>query len=191
MKRAGAAAIGFALALAGCTFLVTFDELPKDEGELGVPDARPKNDVGTSTSTSSGGSSSGSIDPPIDEDAGSTPVDAAADYSTACTGKSDSKYCNGNQIIIDAGSRDDLITCTGGKTVNVKHCTAGCVRMPGGFPDECNMCPGKATGLYCGDDFVDWHPSNKNTRIRCENGAVVGNIICNTCTGTGPNATCP
>jgi hypothetical protein len=184
MRRVSVALAALAFALAGCTFLVSFAELPDDDAVLGGPDARPRNN---DVSVPDG-------DPPdvpvlIADDA--VAPDATVDYSDACAGQLDGKYCNGNKVNVDAGSRDDLVTCLNAMTVSANLCVNGCTRMPSGFPDECDQCQGKATGLYCGDDFFNWHPLNKNTRIRCDNGAIVGNLICsNGCTGTGPNAAC-
>lgn len=176
-----------ACALAGCTFLVTFDDPPKDGAELSVPDARsPASDVfvpDTNVAPVEDAST------PDVVDAAPQP-DGAVDYSQACVGKPDSKYCNGGKISVDGGSNDDLVTCLAGKTVSVKLCPNGCETMPTGFADECDECKGKATGLYCGDDFVGWHPGNKNTRIRCDNNVISGSLICTTCGGTGPNAAC-
>lgn len=182
-KSAGVAIAAIAFGLAGCTFLVTFDDLPTDDAGLGIPDARPKNDVVVPDTNEP--------DVPIVVEEDAALPDASVDYSGACTAKPDGKYCNGNVVNVDAGSRDDLVTCLNGMTVSSKLCTNGCTRMPTGFPDECDQCQGKATGLYCGDDFFGWHPLNKNTRIRCDNNAIVGNLICsNGCTGTGPTASC-
>lgn len=168
--------------IVGCSLLVTFDELPADDSGIALPTARPPD-----VSVVDGGADASA---PAD---GGPATDAAVDYSAVCTGKADGKYCNGNQIGVDGGSSDDLITCLNGKTANVKPCATGngCVRMPSGFPDECDQCQGKANGLYCGDDFTGWHPMNAKTRIRCDNDAIVGNLICqNACVGTGPGASC-
>lgn len=183
MRRAAAgAALGgtvAAVVLGGCTFLVSFDDVPVEDAGIVAPTSRPPDvavvDAGDASSP----------DAPA--------ADAAIDYGKACTGKPDGKYCNGNQVVVDGGSGDDLVTCLNGKTVSVKTCTTGtgCVRMPSGFPDECDQCQGKATGLYCGDDFAGWHPMNARARIRCDNDAIVGNIICaSTCVGAGPTASC-
>jgi hypothetical protein len=180
-----AMASAIAFGMAGCTFLVTFDDPPSAGLELGTPDARTANDVSVPDTNVAPEDDAG----PIEDSAAA--VDATVDYSNACVGKPDGKYCNGNKIVVDAGSRDDLVTCLNGMTVSAKLCTNGCARMPSGFPDECDQCAGKTTGLYCGDDFFGWHPDNKNTRIRCDTGAIVGNLICTKgCTGTGPNASC-
>lgn len=187
MRRAAlGAALGGSVAaalLGGCTFLVSFDDVPIDDAG-GVGPAMRAPDVVVVDGGDAG---------KPDGDARVDAPDSAVDFSKACTGQPDGKYCNGNQITVDGGSGDDLITCLGGKTAAVKRCTTGtgCVRMPSGFPDECDQCQGKATGLYCGDDFTGWHPMNARARIRCDNNAIVGNIICATaCIGTGPTASC-
>lgn len=187
MRRATAgAALGGGLVaalLAGCTFLVSFDEVPIDDAGITSPTSRPP-DVAVVDAGEN---------PTGDADVRADAADSSIDYSKACNGQPDGKYCNGNQIVVDGGSGDDLVTCLNGKTVSVKRCStgSGCVRMPSGFPDECDQCQGKATGLYCGDDFAGWHPMNARARIRCDNNAIVGNIICTTaCVGTGPTAAC-
>ncbi len=186
MRRATAGALGGAVGaalLAGCTLLVSFDDVPIDDAGIGSPTSRPPDVAVADTGK------------PPEDDASAPPdaADSSVDYGKACAGKPDGKYCNGNQIVVDGGSSDDLVTCLNGKTASVKYCAtgSGCVRMPSGFPDECDQCQGKATGLYCGDDFAGWHPMNARARIRCDNNAIVGNIICTTaCIGTGPTASC-
>ena len=178
--RFAAAAAAF---LAGCTFLVTFDEVPSDDGGSAVPIARPPDVNAAETGA----------DATATEPDGSASGDASAGYSAACIGQPDGKYCNGNQVGVDGGGKDDLITCLNGKTVSVKPCSkgSGCQRMVSGYPDECDECMGRANGQYCGDDFAGWHPLNARSRIRCDNGAIVGSLICATqCTGSGPNAIC-
>lgn len=157
------------------------------------PDAGATSDA---TATTDGASDAGDLrdSDPSDAAAADAAVDAkdaAVDYTQACVGKGDGKYCNGDQVSVDGGSRDDLIACAGGQTIGAKTCTNGCLRMPSGFPDECDECKTLVDGLYCGDDFVDWAAKNKNTRIRCEGGVVTGNLICSVaCAGTGPTASC-
>lgn len=186
MRRAAAgAALGGALTaalLGGCTLLVSFDDVPLDDGGISMPSSRPPD-----VAVVDAGDASSALDARTDA------PDGSVDYTKACTGQPDGKYCNGNQVVVDGGSGDDLVTCLNGKTASVKRCStgSGCVRMPSGFPDECDQCQGKATGLYCGDDFAGWHPMNARARIRCDNNAIVGNIICATaCIGTGPTASC-
>jgi hypothetical protein len=169
--------------LAGCTFLVSFDDVPGDDAAAPMTTSRPP-DVNVTDS--------GPDQRAPAPDASDGP-EGGADYSAVCTGLPDGKYCNGNQIVVDAGSKDDLITCLNGKAVSVKLCPkgSGCQRMVSGYPDECDECEGRANGQYCGDDFPGWHPLNARARIRCDNGAIVGSLICaNQCTGTGPGATC-
>lgn len=182
-RAALSGAIAGSLFAGGCTLLVSFDEVPVEDAGITGPAARPP-DVTVVDA--------GDLDAPATPDA-DVPADAAPDFTRACAAKPDGKYCNGNQIVVDGGSKDDLVTCLNEKTVSVKRCTTGlgCVRMPSGYPDECDSCQGKANGLYCGDDFAGWHPMNARARIRCDNDAIVGNILCATaCVGTGPTASC-
>ena len=98
MKRPAIALASIASVLAGCTFLVTFDDPPKDGAELSVPDARtPAEDVFVPDT------STGEIDSGIPEEDAAVPSDGAVDYSAACVGKADSKYCNGGKIVVDGG----------------------------------------------------------------------------------------
>jgi hypothetical protein len=170
--------------LAGCTFLISFDDVPRDGGaDVTLPPPAPPDP------------------PPPPEDIGDASFDGPAIrdasrdanlYADACTGHQNGKYCNGNVIVVDGGSRDDLIICDGGGAT-IKACNkgTGCVRLPPGFPDECDECQGRAAGQYCGDDFPGWDKLNAKARIRCTGGGVSGSLICtNACIGTGPNASC-
>jgi hypothetical protein len=170
----------------GCTFLVTFDDLPKDQAEFTTPDARPRDGASSGTTSSSGGS-----DATQPEDDAASGGDANTSSSDPCSGKLDSKYCNGTDIVVDGGGANDLVTCLGGKKVGSTTCTSSCKQMPAGSPDECDQCGTKANGNYCGDDFFGWHPANANTRVQCTGGAIAETVVCTTCMGAGPNATCP
>jgi hypothetical protein len=182
--RDGIVFVAIASSVAGCTFLVTFDDLPKDRAEFTTPDARAKDGAPGDSSTPTEEPDATQAD-----DAAFT-VDAKT-YSDACNGKPDSKYCNGTDIVVDGGGANDLVTCLGEKTVGAKACPASCKQMPAGSPDECDQCQGKANGFYCGDDFFGWHPDNANTRVQCANGTIAATVVCTSCVGAGPNASCP
>ena len=178
-----AAAVGaafVALALLGCTFLISFDEVA--EAGPGVPPRPDRREVEIPEPGDDGGG-----EPP--EDSGEVLADANVDYSQACVGKADGKYCNGHGVSVPSGSPEDLVICLGGMTAKVVACER-CQRFLSGFPDECDQCKNKANGQYCGDDFSGWHPKNANARVRCDEGGIVDKILCNTCVGVGPNASC-
>ena len=110
------------------------------------------------------------------------------------TGRPDGKYCGGDQIVWPSpGSKDDLVTCKTGAVTNVRTCTSGvgCIRMLSGYPDQCDECATKADGTYCGRDMAGWDPSNANTRVRCQNKAEVGLLLCaNGCSSNGAASIC-
>ena len=154
--------------LAGCTFLIGFDD---------VSDA---------------------TDAAFDRPTPLGPPDARADASDAvanpeaCTGKLDGKYCGGNTIVWP-GDKDDLITCKASLVSNVRLCTSGvgCVRMLNGYPDQCDECATKADGTYCGRDMTGWEAKNADTRVRCQNKAEVGLLLCaNGCSSIGATSVC-
>lgn len=178
-----AAGIAVAGALgAGCTFLIGFDEatVAGDAGvdaqtPLGPPDVR--------------------IDAPsaLDSavDAGPDTSDALANPD-ACKGKLDGKYCGGDTIVWP-GDKDDLITCKTSLVSNVRLCTTGvgCIRMLNGYPDQCDECASKVDGTYCGRDMTGWDTKNAETRVRCQNKAEVGLLLCaNGCASNGAASAC-
>jgi hypothetical protein len=169
---------------AGCTFLISFDDVPQpvDGGgldsqvPLGPPDVRVDAIV-----TPEGGAEAGK--------------DALADALAnpdACKGKLDGKYCGGNTIVWP-GDKDDLITCKTNVVASVRLCTSGvgCIRMINGYPDQCDECGSKADGVYCGRDMAGWDPKNADTRVRCQNKAEVGLLLCAAgCSSNGTASFC-
>src|SRR5256885_443695 len=113
MRRVFLLAAG-SLMIAGCTFLISFDDVPTDAGaDVALPPPAPPPESPPP--------------PPPDFDA---PPDAPPErdasrdanlYADACRGHQDGKYCNGDIILVDGGSRDDLIVCEGG-TARIKAC---------------------------------------------------------------------
>jgi hypothetical protein len=169
--------------LAGCTFLISFDDVPVDDGGLDDAarsnpdvrvDARPDPDTGI-------------------VDGGADAADAIADPD-ACKGHVDGKYCGGNQLVWP-GPNDDLITCKGGLVSSVKYCPTGqgCIRMLAGYPDQCDECASKPDGTYCGRDMPGWETKNANFRIRCEAPGQVGILPCggSGCISNGDASHCP
>jgi hypothetical protein len=166
----------------GCTFLIGFDEIPAatDAGfdaqtPIGPPDVRVD-----AIATGEGGS-----------DAGPDTSDALANPD-ACKGKLDGKYCGGNTIVWP-GDKDDLVTCKASLVSSVRQCSSGvgCIRMLNGFPDQCDECATKADGTYCGRDMTGWEAKNADTRVRCQNKAEVGLLLCaNGCSSIGATSVC-
>lgn len=176
--------------MAGCTFLVTFDDIAQDDSGIGPGPDKPDVGAGDTGSSSSSGSSSGGQEdvfvPP--------PGDGGIDFSKVCANAADGKYCNGHGIPgADGGSSDDLVTCLNKKTVKVERCSNNCfLQTFSGFHDECDQCKTVAgDGYYCGDEFIGWAPANKRIKFRCLGGNINSQMLCNnTCSGPGPGALC-
>ena len=201
MRRAPSTASGIAGALAlfavgaGCTFLISFDDVPQTDAG-GAPDAT-------------------AVRPPSSRDADvASPVTDAGDASPAvpvmpaCDTtfpldqvKGCAAFVEGGQICADnpgltsyPGDRQtDVVTCskTQGATC-VRHCIA-CAHLPEGFPDQCDQCIGRPNGKYCGTD-MGWQPENFRLLVTCTNERMATATACSTrgCDskgGTG-NAAC-
>lgn len=185
-RPATAALAAAATMLAGCTFLISFDEAdPSADGGGGGLDAPFRPDPPDVR-----------VDAPAADsavrDAGPDARDAVANPN-ACKGNADGKYCAGNQIAWEAGNKDDLVTCKAQVVSGVRLCEqgVGCIRMLNGYPDQCDECTKKADGTYCGRDMAGWDPKNADTRVRCQNGAEVGLLLCaNGCQSNGAASIC-
>lgn len=170
-----ALAVGLASS-AGCTWLITFDEVPRED----AVDAATADDV--------------AAPPPRDAapaDAGRADVDLASIAS--CEGKPSGLYCGNNQITAYPGSRDDLVTCDGGRVVQVTSCDrgAGCIRMANPRPDQCDGCWRLADGFWCGRDLLGWSRENANLRVQCQAGGLVDITPCaGTCVSSGARSSC-
>ncbi len=199
MRRAlsTASAIAGALALfavgAGCTFLISFDEVPQTDAG-GAPDAavRPP------------GTPDAEVDPPVTDGDGSASIPAMPACDTTFPldqVKGCEVFVEGGQVCADhealtayPGNREtDVVTCskTQGATC-VRHCVA-CAHLPAGFPDQCDQCIGKPNGKYCGTD-MGWQPENFRLLVTCTNERLATATACSTrgCDskgGTG-NAAC-
>ena len=182
MRRALGPSAAAAIGLAGCTFLITFDEVPVDDAGL---------EAGTGPDAA---------DAPAAPDAAADapPVtDAAAELDLSklgsCDGMVNGLYCGNNQIKDYPGSRDDLVACDGGAVASVTHCDggSGCIRMPNPQPDQCDECWRKADGFYCGRDMPGWSSRNARVLVRCMAGGQVGITVCtNGCVSNGAASAC-
>jgi len=167
--------------LAGCTFLIDFQDVPRgldgtvdSSPPIGPPDVR--------------------VDSPVADgavDAGPDVRDAIANPD-ACNGNPDGKYCGSNQITWPLDHKDDLVTCKANRVSAVKVCLTGqgCLGMLDGYPDECDECAKKGDGTYCGRDLPGWDVKNAQQRIRCQGGRVVGSLLCTVCKSNGTSSVC-
>lgn len=174
------------LMIAGCTFLISFDDVP-------VPaDATPDGPtVGNAPDVR--------VDAPAVDasdaarDAGTDARDAIANPD-ACVSLPDGLYCGGDQISWPVADKDDLITCKSHVVSNVRLCAdiGGCIRMLNGYPDQCDECAKKADGFYCGRDMGGWETKNLNSLVHCQNKAAVSVMPCGalTCSSNGAASSC-
>ena len=152
--------------VAGCTFLISFDEAPEDDARSASPDA--------------GGIPPSPGDGAVErrpDDGTPIPVTPACDTTFPLDQvKGCAAFVEGGQICADnpaltdyPGNREtDVVTCS--KTqgaICVRHCVA-CAHLPAGFPDQCDQCIGKANGAYCGTD-MGWQPDNFRLLVTCTN----------------------
>ena len=186
MRRALSTAFGFAVAGAlfamgaGCTFLISFDDVPQ-------ADAGPSADA----STPPVARDSGTVEspPPDSVDAAPpVPVTPACDTTFPLDEvKGCASFVEGGQVCADnpgltayPGDRTkDVVTCskTQGATC-VRHCVA-CAHLPSGFPDQCDQCIGKPNGRYCGTD-MGWQPENFRLLVTCTNDRLANATACST-----------
>lgn len=199
MRRALSTALGIAVtgALfvlgAGCTFLISFDDVPQSDAGGAPLDSSPGPQP----------SRDGDVEPaPGDAGAPPIPVTPACDTTFPLDQvKGCASFVEGGQICADnpgltayPGDRStDVVTCskTQGATC-VRHCVA-CAHLPSGFPDQCDQCIGKPNGKYCGTD-MGWQPENFRLLVTCTNDRMSAVAACSTrgCDskgGTG-NAAC-
>jgi hypothetical protein len=169
--------------LAGCTFLIDFQEVPKagdDGGDAAPPSGPPDVRVEANLPDASDAA-----------DAGRDARDALANPD-ACKGHIDGKYCGFDKITWPVERKDDLVTCKANLVSAVKLCGTGqgCLAMLDGYPDECDECAKKTDGTFCGRDFPGWDAKNAQQRIRCQGGRVVGSLLCTVCKSNGTTSVC-
>lgn len=171
--------------IAGCTFLISFDDVPGPGGAsadgptvVNAPDVRVD---------------APQVTPDGSTDAGADARDAIANPD-ACVAFPDGLYCGGNQITWPVANKDDLVTCKNHVVSNVRYCAdiGGCIRMLNGFPDQCDECAKKADGFYCGRDMGGWETKNLNSLVHCQNKAAVSVMACGAlvCTSNGAASSC-
>jgi hypothetical protein len=196
--------------VAGCTFLISFDDVP-DAGALAGDDddvvdsgkkktgSSSSSSSGESSSSSSGSTSSSSSSGSASSSSGTAtvippPCDDAFDRNAINCATGSGNYTRPNcgsepGLLQGAAQESDLIDCTGGGTpICVRHCPHGCAEMPAGHNDSCDECFDKADGWYCGKDLKgDWGPDD-GMAVHCVGKKQVENAVC----GAGKCATaCP
>ena len=175
---------------AGCTFLVSFDDVPADPEDASPPD-RDVNQP-PPVDASDGGTVIGPDGGPI---AFPPPCDPAFPLDdVACNPDFPRPNCAKNTGIFATypasyPREDDLVVCNGGtKPICVMHCPFGCAQMPTGFPDACDDCNGRADGTYCMKDLRGTDGRTHGLAIDCQGGKTVKTYNC----GAGRCATdCP
>jgi hypothetical protein len=187
--------------LAGCTFLVSFDEKPgaKDAGSTRDVSTRP-----TATETSTFPTSTQTTTSPIDSGPPPETCDTALNLNQV-NGCEDFAVANA-LVCAKNGSLQpypftttqtrDLVTCNGGNAICVKHCQTNCSQLPDGIPDQCDRCTGRRDGTYCGKE-LGWDTRANEVLVRCVGGTMSSAnpapVDCDTTCQTGNNlgtATC-
>ncbi len=190
------AALQFAFG-AGCTFLVSFDDVPDAAFDAAVPPvvtAPPRRDASP---------------PPFDASVPDVFVPPSVptcdlafplqDVKGCEAFVDDAKVCASKpQLTYPAGRNraGDLVTCErvadGGRATCVKHCAGpgGCASLPNSFPDQCDTCTGLADGRYCGSE-LGWVVQNQRLLVTCGNDRIVTRTACTgSCTPNFGSALC-
>lgn len=175
-----------AMMIAGCTFLISFDDVPvPGDATADGPTVGNAPDVRVDAPMTDG--------PDATRDAGADARDAVANPD-ACVAFPDGLYCGGNQISWPVADKDDLVTCKAHVVSNVRFCAdiGGCIRMLNGYPDQCDECAKKTDGFYCGRDMGGWETKNLNSLVHCQNKAAVSVMPCGAqvCTSAGAASSC-
>src|SRR5262249_13640252 len=192
--RRRAVAFGIVLAaaaagiLAGCTFLIQFDDVAKD-GSDGAPPPRDDGDVPpTPPGDDSGGDDSGVNDtgvpfpPPCDT--------TSLPDMVSCNSMFERPECASETGIFatyPTARGGDLVECNGGAhPYCLIHCPYGChVMTTSGFSDFCDGCKLRKKGTYCAKDMGG---PDEGVAVDCDGGKIVDVHFC----GAGRcTASCP
>lgn len=168
VRRVLTAAFGTLVALAfvgaadGCTFLVSFDDVPVEDAGIDrrqsadreLPDTFTPEDVGTDAP----------IRPPTPPCDPAFPLSEVKGCETFING---AEVCADNSALVDyPGASTDLVACAKQQGATcVRHCIA-CAHLPEGFPDQCDQCIGRPDGTYCGTD-MSWQPIHFKLLVTC------------------------
>lgn len=186
---------------AGCTFLISFDDVPAADAGVGPASTAPSiKDSGAPSSQDAGAQDSGTVVPGAAEVCDET-------FPTN-TVKGCDKYVDNGQICADTATNlsfapgydasADVVTCSRAGTPHascVKRCLGPgkCAHNPNGFPDQCDQCAGKADGTHCGSEMAGWPPETFKLLITCGSDRISKTTIacattCNPKGGTGQAA---
>jgi hypothetical protein len=171
MRRVLSTAFGSAFAGAvlllggGCTFLISFDDVPQTDAgaPLDASEDRADDDTGAPETVDDGGDERASPPAmpacdtsfPLDEVEGCAVFNEGAQ---ACADNSSFSAYPGDRS-------KDVVTCSKSGATCVRHCAA-CAHNPSGFPDQCDQCAGKLNGTYCGTD-MGWVSADFRLRVTC------------------------
>ncbi len=183
MRRASRSAFVLATAAvicAGCTFLVSFDDLPAEpDADLPTEAGSRQRDTGAADTAPVPKPDAGADAPPVPVTPGCDTAFPLDQVQGCASFVDNAQVCADNSSITSyPGDRTkDLVTCskTAGATC-VRHCVA-CARNPSGFPDECDQCTAKSNGKYCGTD-MGWQPENFKLLVTCTSGRVASVTPC-------------
>lgn len=178
-------AVSASASIFGCTFLISFDEIPNDANaaEGGTPDVLDVDGDVPDAPVPEGGTPP--FPPPCDPDFPVEEVNCESTVRRACARRGTIPYPPGRD------PANDLVVCNGNKTAAcVQHCPFGCAVTPDGFPDQCDDCQGRPNGYYCGRDLRGWELSNLDLAIECENGRAITIVPCGAgkCASSCPRA---
>ena len=167
MRRATIASVLCAAMVAGCTFLIQFD------------DAEPSAD----------GGSSGVVSPPVGDAETSVAFPPPCDPGfplgeVKCSPSAPRPNCAKTTNVFATYPRErgeDLVTCNGGTSPTcVQHCPFGCAVFPPTFADQCDDCTGRNDGTYCVKDLRSPGAKNLGLAVECAGGKTKEVFICGT-----------
>jgi hypothetical protein len=196
MRRLFALAVGLlasaaVVSAAGCTFLISFDDVARDAA--GLPDRTiPGDDGDTDADTSDSpvpDAPPGPFPPPCDTSFPLDKVKCDTSFPRPNCARS-TGVVTGYPAGVSRG--DDLVTCLAdGGASCVQHCPSGCLVMPSGYPDQCDDCAGKKDGTYCIKDLRGFAPENVGLAVDCVKGKGVEPV--HTCGNTAAScaSSCP
>ena len=171
-----AAAFAF---LAGCTFLIDFQDVP-DAGDAEAGASQPPPPPGN-PGDAGDGASDADADAPRDA---SRALDL--DALKSCRNVANGYYC-GDDGIVGYPYPNDLVACDGGKVAQATPCSygLGCLHLPTGYADECDDCHAKPNGFYCGGDLKGW-VDGTNVLVHCLDGSTDTFVNCGAPATAGP-----
>jgi hypothetical protein len=191
-------AVGIVLAgalagiLAGCTFLIQFDDVAKDGVDGGPPPRQdgeappppPGDDVGADGDVIDTGVP---FPPPCDP--------TFPESMVACNAMYPRPECASETGIFPSyptARGGDVVECNGGAhPFCVRHCPYGCFKMTiNGFSDFCDGCKLRAQGTYCAKDMGG---PDEGIAVDCDGGKIVDVHTCGAGRGTSqcPRTTDP